>query len=60
MIRQGYTDGDIMKELISADSDWGGKFALRTDGEDRLRRMLDSAHTDAWKDREKYNTKNRT
>ena len=47
-----------MKELTSADSDWGGKFALRTDGEDRLRRMLDSAHTDAWKDREKYNTKN--
>jgi len=60
MIRQGYTDGDIMKELTSADSDWGGKFALRTDGEDRLRRMIDSAHKDAWKDREKYNTKNRT
>ena len=60
MIRQGYTDGDIMTELTSADQDWGGKFALRHDGEQRLRRLIDSAHTDAWKDREKYNTKNKS
>ena len=60
MIRQGYTDGDIMTELTSADQDWGGKFTLRPAGEQRLRRLIDSAHTDARKDREKYNTKNKS
>lgn len=36
MVRQGYDNGAIMKELESADEDWGAKYAKRLDGRQRL------------------------
>jgi hypothetical protein len=49
MIRQSYRDGDIISELKSADEDWGGKYAKRPDGKERLESVLESAHLEAWK-----------
>ena len=49
MIRQSYRDGDILSELKSADEDWGGKYAKRPDGKERLESVLESAHLEAWK-----------
>lgn len=43
MVKQGYPRGDIEMELISADSDWGGKFENRRDGRDRLCEMVTAA-----------------
>ncbi len=36
MVRQGYDNAAIMRELESADEDWGGKYAKRQDGRQRL------------------------
>jgi len=49
MIRQSYGDGDIINELKSADEDWGGKYAKRPDGKERLEGVLESAHREAWR-----------
>lgn len=49
MIRQGYRDGDIFTELKEADEDWGGKFAKRPDGDERLQNVLEAAHKEAWR-----------
>ena len=49
MIRQGYRDGDIFTELKEADEDWGGKFAKRPDGDERLQHVLEAAHKEAWR-----------
>ena len=50
MIRQSYGDGDIIKELEEADEDWGGKFAKRPDGNERLQSVLEAAHKEAWRE----------
>lgn len=36
MVRQGYDNAAIMRELESADDEWGGKYASRRDGRQRL------------------------
>ena len=54
MIRQGYGDGDIAKELREADTDWGGKYANRPDGGALLDTLLNSAHKKAWSNSEKF------
>jgi hypothetical protein len=54
MIRQGYGDGDIAKELREADTDWGGKYAKRPDGGALLDTLLNSAHKKAWSNSEKF------
>lgn len=36
MVRQGYDNNAILRELESADEDWGGKYAKRPDGRQRL------------------------
>ena len=43
MCRQGYEPNEVMSEIASADKDWGGKFATRPDGEERLRGLVESA-----------------
>ena len=60
MIRQGYRDGDIAKELREADDDWGGKYAKRPDGGALLDNLLNSAHKKAWSDSEKFLRKNQS
>ena len=60
MIRQGYRDGDIAKELRDADDDWGGKYAKRPDGGALLDNLLNSAHKKAWSDSEKFLRKNQS
>ena len=60
MIRQGYGDGDIAQELRDADSDWGGKYAKRPDGNTLLDNLLNSAHEKAWSDSEKFLRENRS
>tara|TARA_R110000787_G_scaffold62483_2_gene141283 strand:- start:870 stop:1880 length:1011 start_codon:yes stop_codon:yes gene_type:complete len=54
MIRQGYGDGDISKELRDADNDWGGKYAKRPDGGNLLDILLTAAHKEAWSGNEKF------
>ena len=60
MIRQGYGDGDISKELRDADNDWGGKYAKRPDGNTLLDNLLNAAHKEAWSDSEKFLRENRS
>jgi hypothetical protein len=60
MIRQGYRDGDIAKELREADGDWGGKYAKRPDGGALLDSLLSAAHKKAWSDSEKFLRENQS
>ena len=48
MFRQGFPEGDILTEMESADRDWGGKFAKRPDGRQRLWEMTKKAKQAAW------------
>jgi hypothetical protein len=36
MVRQGFSNGDVLTELEAADKDWGNKFMKRRDGRQRL------------------------
>tara|TARA_R100000808_G_C2150765_1_gene159607 strand:+ start:2924 stop:3919 length:996 start_codon:yes stop_codon:yes gene_type:complete len=55
MVRQGYTDRRIMDELISADKEWGAKYASRDDGAQRLHDTLNNARKHAYENEHGYN-----
>jgi len=40
MVRQGFSNGDVLTELEEADKDWGNKFMKRRDGRQRLWDMV--------------------
>jgi len=48
MIRDGHELGEVAGELEGADRDWGGKYARRPDGRQRLWKMVLDAKKLAW------------
>ena len=48
MIRDGYELNVVAGELEGADRDWGGKYARRPDGRQRLWKMVLDAKKLAW------------
>ncbi len=48
MIREGYELNVVAGELEGADRDWGGKYARRPDGRQRLWTMVVAAKKQAW------------
>ena len=52
MIRDGYELPVIAGELELADREWGGKYARRPDGSQRLRKMVLDAKKRAWEPKE--------
>ena len=43
MLKEGHTPNDTLAELESADRDWGGKYAQRSDGQKWLRTTVANA-----------------
>jgi len=54
MFREGYDKPTIYYELKSADKDWGGKYANRTDGEKILWKIVNDYEKVAWENDEYY------
>ncbi len=51
MVRQGYSDHTVLREMEAADIDWGAKYFNRPDGGRQLERTLQNAKRHAWEDK---------